>query len=94
MNGGKHGVPIIDSMDGTVIGIVTQRRFLGATEVRVIGRRSEQLRQNCNSIAGRRSVQLMGINFVEIANRKVIPTFKTNNPIEYGVEECKKLNLL
>lgn len=108
VNGGNSGGPIIDSADGTVIGIVTQRRFLGTIEARNIEQRSEELRQYCNSIAGRGSVQLMGIDFGQFAqlmaesfllSQQIIQSNANTGigigfKIEYVVEECKRLNLI
>ncbi|MGF7028452.1 S1 family peptidase [Sphingobacterium multivorum] len=108
VNGGNSGGPIIDNSDGTVIGVVTQRRFLGAIEAKNIEQRSEELKQYCNSIAGRGSVQLMGIDFGQFAqlmaesfllSQKIIQSNANTGigigfKIEYVVEECKRLNLL
>lgn len=108
VNGGNSGGPIVDSADGTLIGIVTQRRFLGTIEARNIEQRSEELRQYCNSIAGRGSVQLMGIDFGQFAqlmaesfllSQQIIQSNANTGigigfKIKYVAEECKKLGLL
>lgn len=63
VNGGNSGGPIVDTSDGTVIGLVTQRRFLGAQDLGELQAAAEQLRTHCQQIAGRGSVQIMGIDF-------------------------------
>lgn len=63
VNGGNSGGPIVDVSDGTVIGIVTQRRFLGAADLEALAKSAEQVRSHCQTIAGRGSVQIMGIDF-------------------------------
>ncbi|RMD48007.1 MAG: serine protease, partial [Ignavibacteria bacterium] len=64
VNGGNSGGPIIDRSDGAVIGIVTQRRFLGAQDLRQLAETANQLRDHCQRIAqGGGSVQIMGIDF-------------------------------
>lgn len=63
VNGGNSGGPIIDISEGSVIGIVTQRRFLGAQDLSQLRAAAEQLRTHCQQIAGRGSVQIMGIDF-------------------------------
>ncbi len=63
VNGGNSGGPIIDSKDGTVIGIVTQRRFLGAQDLAQLRTAAERLRAHCLAITGRGSVEIMGIDF-------------------------------
>jgi len=64
INGGNSGGPIIDCSDGTVIGIVTQRRFLGAQDLRQLAETASQLRSHCQRIAqSGGSVQIMGIDF-------------------------------
>ena len=63
VNGGNSGGPIVDASDGTVIGIITQRRFLGAQDLDKLRAAAEKLRAHCQQIAGRGSVQIMGIDF-------------------------------
>ncbi len=64
VNGGNSGGPIIDRSDGAVIGIVTQRRFLGAQDLRQLAGTANQLRSHCQRIVqGGGSVQIMGIDF-------------------------------
>jgi len=63
VNGGNSGGPIVDVTDGTVIGIVTQRRFLGTTDLEALAAAAEKLRDHCQAIAGRGGVQIMGIDF-------------------------------
>jgi Trypsin-like peptidase domain len=63
VNGGNSGGPIVDRADGTVIGIVTQRRFLGGADLLTLAESAERLRSHCQSIASHGTVQIMGIDF-------------------------------
>lgn len=63
VNGGNSGGPIVDMNDGTVVGIVTQRRFLGGTDLQSLAASAEKIRSHCQSLAGRGSVNIMGIDF-------------------------------
>ena len=63
VNGGNSGGPIVDPDDGRAVGIVTQRRFLGAQDLAQLRAAAEQLRAHCQAIAGRGGVQIMGIDF-------------------------------
>lgn len=63
VNGGNSGGPILDLSDGTVIGIVTQRRFLGSKNLADLRDAAEQIRIHCQAMVGRSSVQIMGIDF-------------------------------
>ena len=63
INGGNSGGPIIDVSDGRVVGIVTQRRFLGGADLQALAQSAEQLRMHCQNSAGSGSVQIMGIDF-------------------------------
>jgi len=63
VNGGNSGGPIIDAGDGAVVGVVTQRRFLGSQDLAELQRAAEKIRAHCQAIAGRGSVQIMGIDF-------------------------------
>jgi hypothetical protein len=63
VNGGNSGGPIVDSSDGKVVGVVTQRRFLGAEDLAQLSAQAEKVRGHCQAIAGRGRVEIMGINF-------------------------------
>ena len=63
VNGGNSGGPIVDPSDGRVVGIVTQRRFLGASDLAQLAKSAEQLRAHCQAIARQGSLQIMGIDF-------------------------------
>jgi hypothetical protein len=63
VNGGNSGGPIVDAADGSIIGIVTQRRFLGAQDLNRLQTAAKQIRAHCQQMAGRGSVQIMGIDF-------------------------------
>ncbi|MCL2362446.1 MAG: serine protease [Defluviitaleaceae bacterium] len=66
VNGGNSGGPIIDMFDGKVIGIVTQRRFLGGHALDNISNRAEDLSKYCQSL-NKGSVSIMGIDFRQFA---------------------------
>ncbi|WP_020674486.1 S1 family peptidase [Geopsychrobacter electrodiphilus] len=68
VNGGNSGGPIVDVNTGGIIGIVTQRRFLGGQSLQQLGLQVSQLSQQCAGIANRGSVQIMGIDFGGFAN--------------------------
>lgn len=63
VNGGNSGGPIIENDSGEIIGIVTQRRFLGAIQLNTLSQQVTQLVQHCNTVAGRGSAIIMGVNF-------------------------------
>lgn len=63
VNGGNSGGPIVDAATGSVIGIVTQRRFLGGQSLQSLGQQVSLLAQQCAGMASRGSVQIMGIDF-------------------------------
>ena len=67
VNGGNSGGPIVDCSDNSVIGIVTQRRFLGGVELEDLSKQANQLYSYCQQIANRGSVQIMGIDFGQFA---------------------------
>lgn len=63
INGGNSGGPIVDSKTGEVVGIVTQRRFMGGDTLDALAPQVASLSHQCRAIANRGSVELMGINF-------------------------------
>jgi hypothetical protein len=63
VNGGNSGGPIVDRQSGHVIGIVTQRRFLGGAELQALHTEMQQLEDYCRGIAQRGKITLMGIDF-------------------------------
>ncbi|MDN3649846.1 serine protease [Reinekea marina] len=67
VNGGNSGGPIVNSA-GELLGIVTQRRFLGGQSLQTLGQQVAQLGDQCAGIANRGSVQIMGIDFRQFAN--------------------------
>lgn len=68
VNGGNSGGPIIDISDLSVIGIVTQRRFLGAAQLQGISSKAKQLQSQCNQLGGGGGrVVIMGIDFTQFA---------------------------
>lgn len=66
VNGGNSGGPIVDKSSGLIVGIVTQRRFLGAKELEKLQKEMQQLVQYCNQIAKQGKIVLMGIDFGEL----------------------------
>jgi len=68
VNGGNSGGPIISKSNGKIIGIVTQRRFLGGQHIQALGQQVAQLSNHCAGIAKQGSVQIMGIDFGSFAN--------------------------
>jgi hypothetical protein len=67
VNGGNSGGPIVEKASGELVGLVTQRRFLGVTQLRQLRQQVQQLAQHCQGIAGRGAVLIMGVNFGEFA---------------------------
>lgn len=105
VNGGNSGGPIIDITDELIIGVVTQRRFLGSVKLQEISEKAKQLQSHCNAIAGIGNVHIMGVNFTEVMSlmsesfliSNLIIETNANTGIGIGyhikfvVEECKKL---
>lgn len=63
VNDGNSGGPIVDPEDEAVIGIVTQRRFLGEANLSELARAAQQLRAHYQAVAGTGTVRLMGVDF-------------------------------
>jgi len=82
VNGGNSGGPIVDPSDGRVVGIVTQRRFLGAQGMAELSRNADRLRSHCQALAGRGSVQLMGIDFGSFAQMMAQAMLLINQVLE------------
>lgn len=105
VNGGNSGGPIIDTADESIIGIITQRRFLGAKQLQGVSQKAKQLQNHCNSLVGRGGVHIMGIDFGKFAAlmsdsfliSNLIIESNANSGIGIGfhikfvVEDCKKL---
>jgi hypothetical protein len=69
VNGGNSGGPIIDKADGKVLGIVTQRRFLGNIPMAPLRTQAQQLAQHCQQIAtSGGEIMMLGIDFTQFAN--------------------------
>ncbi len=108
VNGGNSGGPIVDMSDGTVIGIVTQRRFLGAQDLDELRAAAKQLRAHCQQIAGRGSVQIMGIDFgsfsslmaeamlliQEVLEANANTGIGIGYSIQFAFEKCKEAKLI
>ena len=67
VNGGNSGGPIVDAATGELVGIVTQRRFMGGSSLEVLAPQIAQLSSQCAAIANRGSAEIMGINFGDFA---------------------------
>ncbi len=64
VNGGNSGGPILDAESGKVIGIVTQRRYLGGDDGEVIAKNATQLLEACKRTTG--TVAIGGIDFAKL----------------------------
>lgn len=108
VNGGNSGGPIVDVSDGAVVGIVTQRRFLGGPDLAELQRAAEQVRAHCQAIAGRGGVQIMGIDFGGFSRlmaegmllvREVLEANANTGigigfSIEFVTERCRQLGIV
>jgi hypothetical protein len=63
VNGGNSGGPIIDKATGELVGLITQRRFLGSIQLGQLRQQVQQLAQHCQGVANQGSVVIMGVNF-------------------------------
>lgn len=68
INGGNSGGPIADVETGSVVGVITQRRFMGGEPLDAMAAQAQGLAQHCQSLRGGGSVSIMGINFGEFAD--------------------------
>ena len=107
VNGGNSGGPIVDLSDGSMIGIVTERRFLGGADLDNMQEVAERIQNHCQQIAGRGSVQIMGIDFGgftalmadEMVLIKEVIEANANTGIGIGysarfvIEECERLGI-
>ena len=108
VNGGNSGGPIVDISDGTVVGIVTQRRFLGGADLAKLQKAAEEVRAHCQAIAGRSSVKIMGIDFgglsrlmaegmllmSDVVEANANTGIGIGFSIEYVAEECRELGIV
>lgn len=67
VNGGNSGGPIVDAGTGELLGIVTQRRFMGGNSLEALAPQVAQLSNQCAAVANSGSVVIMGINFGDFA---------------------------
>ncbi len=67
VNGGNSGGPIVEETSGSVVGIVTQRRFLGVPKLDVLRQHLQRLAQHCQAAVGHGSVEIMGVDFGRFA---------------------------
>lgn len=63
INGGNSGGPIISATTGEVVGIVTQRRFVGGGQLDQLGPQVDQIVRHCAALTQQGSVEIMGVNF-------------------------------
>jgi len=69
VNDGNSGGPIINAETGKIIGIVTQRRFVGNFQLQKTLNEIRQLQNHCKQLMqGTCGVVIMGINFADFAN--------------------------
>jgi hypothetical protein len=68
INGGNSGGPIIEITDNNIIGIITQRRFLGGKDLEQLSLQAQQLGIHCQQVASHGSVQIMGVDFGNFAS--------------------------
>lgn len=66
VNGGNSGGPIVDAHSGELVGIVTQRRFLGESEAKVLAQKSHQIASRLMPSSSINAI-IMGINFGQFA---------------------------
>ena len=74
VNGGNSGGPIIDISDFSLIGIVTQRRFLGGNELHNMGEEVHHLLGQINQMKQGISVQFGPVNlgsFMSVVSRSI-----------------------
>lgn len=67
VNGGNSGGPIVDRSDGVLLGIVTERRYLGHSDLEDLEKASNQLQKHWSIAKTQGSVFLQGINFGEFS---------------------------
>jgi hypothetical protein len=64
INGGNSGGPIVSAASGEVLGIVTQRRFIGGAQLDKLGPQVNQIAQHCKAMAkGGAGIAIMGVDF-------------------------------
>lgn len=68
VNGGNSGGPIIDRDSGELVGIVTQRRYIMGDQADAFSQEIAQLRQYLSSASQHGSVEIMGVNFGQMAD--------------------------
>lgn len=66
--GGNSGGPIIDRDSGELVGIVTQRRYIMGDQADAFSQEIAQLRQYLSSASLHGSVEIMGVNFGQMAD--------------------------
>jgi hypothetical protein len=67
VNGGNSGGPIISRDNGQLVGIVTQRRFLGGIDLDQVENQMEEIDQHYRAMGGSAGVSISGIDFGEFA---------------------------
>ncbi len=108
VNGGNSGGPIVNKQ-GELVGIVTQRRFLGGESLKGMGQEASRLAEYCGKLAaGKTEVAIMGIDFTSFAHvfaksnlllKKVLEA-NANTGLGVGftpravVNKCEELNLI
>lgn len=107
VNGGNSGGPIVDISDGSVIGIITERRFLGGADLDNLQHVAEQIQEHWRRIGGQGRVAIMGIDFgaftslmadaMVLIKQVLEANANTGIGIGYSVrfvtEECERLGI-
>jgi hypothetical protein len=67
-NGGNSGGPVVDTESGKVVGLVTQRRFLGEVDMEEVTREMSALRGHFQNMGGSAGIVISGVDFGELAS--------------------------
>jgi hypothetical protein len=107
VNGGNSGGPIVNT-EGSLLGVVTQSRFLGAIDLEQMAAQAQALVTHCQALRqSGGSVQLMGIDFASFAGVMAESNVLLRNALRYNantgigigfgldaiLDTCKKLGL-
>lgn len=63
INGGNSGGPIVSAKTGEVIGIITQKRFIGGEKLDELAPKVDQIVKHCEELAQHGRVIMMGLDF-------------------------------
>jgi hypothetical protein len=82
INGGNSGGPIVDIETGKLVGIVTERRFMGSQDLEVMGQAASQIQQHWKAVGNQGSVQIMGMDMGAFAKAIAESTLLIKEVIE------------